>query len=225
MTELATIASPGVARGDLLVVPLGATEQHGAHLPLGTDTAVATALARALAERRGQVTVAPALPYGASGEHQAFPGTVSIGAGALQSVLVELVRSATETFDRVLLVSGHGGNAVALRRAVTRLRHESRDVRAWSPAEAFAGDAHAGHVETSLMLALAPETVAMDRAAAGNRAPLAQLIGELQAHGTRAVSDNGVLGDPTAATADDGRTLLARGADALCAYVDDWTPR
>ncbi len=222
MAELAALASPQVAAGDLLAVPLGATEQHGPHLPLGTDTMIATALARGLARDRDEITVAPALPYGASGEHQALAGTLSVGAEALETVLVELGRSATETFARVLLVSGHGGNAAGVRRAVRRLRDEGRDVRDWDPAATFAGDAHAGHVETSLVLALAPETVAMERAAPGNPAPLATLIGALRAGGVHAVSDNGVLGDPTRATARAGSALLEDGVRALCGFVDDW---
>src|SRR3712207_8629966 len=93
---LADLRSPAVT-GDLLVVPLGATEQHGPHLPLGTDTVIASALAASL-----DAVVAPALPYGSSGEHAGFPGTLSIGREALVHVLVELVRSCG--FARVLFV-------------------------------------------------------------------------------------------------------------------------
>src|SRR5690606_1146798 len=77
----------------VLAVPLGSTEQHGPHLPLGTDTLVATALAHRLAAARGDVVVAPALAYGSSGEHAGFPGPPSIGQAALEPVAVELVRS------------------------------------------------------------------------------------------------------------------------------------
>src|SRR5205807_5160572 len=78
----------------LLVVPLGSTEQHGPHLPLSTDTDIAVALAERLAARRPHVVVAPALPYGSSGEHAGFAGTLSIGQAALEHVVIELVRSA-----------------------------------------------------------------------------------------------------------------------------------
>src|SRR5687767_8440986 len=107
---LAELTAPAVA-GDLLVVPLGATEQHGPHLPLGTDTIIASALASDL-----DAVVAPALPYGSSGEHAGFPGTLSIGRAALEHVLLELGRSAP--FARVLFVSAHGGNAEPLAAAV-----------------------------------------------------------------------------------------------------------
>src|SRR5439155_14833326 len=79
----------GRAERSILVVPLGSTEQHGPHLPLGTDSAVAVALAERLASARPDVVVAPALPYGSAGEHAAFPGTLSIGAAALELVVVE----------------------------------------------------------------------------------------------------------------------------------------
>ncbi|HZE66428.1 MAG TPA: mycofactocin biosynthesis peptidyl-dipeptidase MftE, partial [Sporichthyaceae bacterium] len=126
---LADLTWPQVGRwpGALLVVPLGATEQHGPHLPLSVDTDVAVALCQGLAARREDVLVAPALPYGSSGEHAGFPGTLSIGQEALELVVVELARSATDTSARVLFVSGHGGNAEPLSRAVTRLRGEGRD--------------------------------------------------------------------------------------------------
>src|SRR5688572_23360040 len=78
----------------LLVVPLGATEQHGPHLPLSTDTNIAVALAERLAACRRDIVLAPALAFGSSGEHAAFAGTLSIGAVALELVVTELVRGA-----------------------------------------------------------------------------------------------------------------------------------
>jgi creatinine amidohydrolase len=199
--------------GRVLVVPLGATEQHGPHLPLSTDTDVARALAARLAGRRADVDVAPAVPYGASGEHAGFPGTLSVGQEALELLLVELVRSATSTWRRVVLLSAHGGNAAPLRRAVARLRAESRDVRAWSPS--WPGDAHAGRTETSLQLALSPQRVLLAHAVAGATAPLADLLPQLTAGGVAAVSPTGVLGDPAGASAAEGERLLDAAVDAL----------
>src|SRR3954469_23792251 len=123
----------------VLAVPLGATEQHGPHLPLGTDTTIAIALASRLAAQR-DVVVAPALPYGSSGEHAGFAGTLSIGHDALLLVLVELVRSASVP---VLFVCAHGGNAEPLAAAVRKLRDEGKDVRAWAPRWAAARPAAA----------------------------------------------------------------------------------
>jgi mycofactocin precursor peptide peptidase len=202
-----------------LLVPLGATEQHGPHLPLGTDSRIAEVLARVAAARVPGAIVAPTLPYGSSGEHQDFPGTLSIGAAATELVLVELGRSAAETFDRVLFVNAHGGNAAPLAAAVERLRAEGRDADAWAPR--FGGDAHAGRTETSLLLALAPGRV-RDERAAGNGAPLAEVIGRLRADGVRAVSPNGVLGDPVGASAAEGEELLAAAAEDLCATLVAW---
>jgi len=220
MTSLVDLTSPEVDPGHLLIVPLGATEQHGPHLPLGTDTAIAAALAEAAAERVAGAVVAPALAYGSSGEHQDFAGTLSIGAAATELVLVELGRSATETFDRVLFVNGHGGNAPPLAAAVALLRDEGRDVRAWSPR--LGGDAHAGRTETSLMLALAAPLGRVGLAEAGNTAPLRELIDDLRAEGVRAVSPSGVLGDPTEASAAEGRALFAAAIQDLCETLAAW---
>ena len=224
MTELAALTSPRAgelaAGGALLAVPVGATEQHGPHLPLSTDTDLAVALCARLAAGRPRVLAAPPLAYGASGEHQDFPGTLSIGAEAMELLLIELCRSATRTFSRVLLVSTHGGNAGPVRRAERRLRAESRDILAWLPA--WAGDAHAGRAETSLELALAPDRVRPGRAEAGNTRPLTELMPELRRSGVRAVSPNGVLGDPAGASAAEGAALLGRLTADLLATVDAW---
>jgi mycofactocin precursor peptide peptidase len=223
-----------------LLVPLGATEQHGPHLSIGTDAAIAVALAEGAAAEVSGTVVAPVLPYGSSGEHQDFAGTLSIGMEATELVLIELARSATATFDRVLFVSAHGGNAAPLAAAVRRLRAESRDVRAWSPR--FGGDAHAGRTETSLMLALEHPTpdcgrppsthaermstaVRAELAEAGDTAPLSDLIDDLRAGGVRAVSENGVLGDPAGASAAEGRVLLAAAIDDLRATLVAWPAR
>ena len=202
------------------MVPLGSTEQHGPHLPLCTDTAVAVALAERLAAARPHMLVAPAVPYGSAGEHAAFPGTLSIGAAALEMLIVELARSA-DSFAGVVLVSGHGGNAAPLAAAVAKLRAEGRRVLGWSPRIA-GGDAHAGRTETSLLLALSPESVHLDAAERGEVRPLAAIMGELRRGGVGAVAPNGVLGDPTGATAQEGERLLAELSADLIASVDAW---
>jgi len=205
----------------LLVLPVGSLEQHGPHLPLGTDTTVATALADGLGRARPDVLVAPALAFGASGEHADFPGTLSVGATALTSVVVELVRSSRRAFAGVVVVSGHGGNAGALARAEARCRFEGDRVLVWS-ARTPGGDAHAGRTETSLLLALSPAQVALERAEAGRTEPVGALAGRLVAEGVRAVSPNGVLGDPTGASAEEGARLLAALTADLVAAVADW---
>jgi mycofactocin precursor peptide peptidase len=206
----------------LLLVPLGSTEQHGPHLPLDTDTRIAVAVAEGVARRWPNAMVAPAVSYGSSGEHAGFPGTLSIGQEATERLVVELVRSA-DRFGGVVLVSGHGGNAEPLARASDLLAAEGRRVLVW-PVRAPAGDAHAGRTETSLLLAIAPELVRLDRAQAGNPAPLDDLLPALRADGVRAVSPNGVLGDPAGASADEGRTLLDEMVAGLDAAIGRWWP-
>jgi mycofactocin precursor peptide peptidase len=223
MGDLGSLTWPEVAarREVLLAVPVGSTEQHGPHLPLSTDTDVAVALAGRLAARRSDVLVAPALPYGSSGEHDGFAGTLSIGAAATELVLVELGRSALPgTVRRMLLVSAHGGNAGPVTAAVRLLRSEGRDVRAWAPR--WPGDAHAGRTETSVQLALDASRVRSGSVAAGNTAALTDLLPALRAGGVRAVSPNGVLGDPSGASAAEGSRLLDAAADDLVTFVDGW---
>ena len=220
MTQLVDLTWPEVVVGSVLVVPLGSTEQHGPHLPLSTDTDIAVALSRRLVAQEPALVLAPALPYGASGEHAGFPGTLSIGQQALELALVELCRSATETFAKVLLVNGHGGNTGAVRRAVSLLRKESRDVTSWSPP--WRGDAHAGLVETSVKLALSPSGVRTDRLTVGNTRPLSELLPTLQRDGVLVVSPTGVLGDPTGADASLGERLLAEAEQELRSHVRAW---
>ena len=211
-----------VTGDSVLAVPLGATEQHGPHLPLSTDTDVAVALCQRLAEARADVLIAPAVAYGSSGEHQDFPGTLSIGQEALELLLVELGRSAGRTFAHLVFVCAHGGNAEPAARATMRLRAESRDVLLFMPAGD--GDPHAGLTETAMMLHLAPALVRMASAAPGDTRPLAEIWPVLRARGVRAVSESGVLGDPSGATADAGRTLLDGLAAALIREVAAWHP-
>jgi mycofactocin system creatininase family protein len=220
LADLAWPDAAHAARGAVLALPVGATEQHGPHLPLTTDTEIAVALVDGLATARRRVVAAPPVAYGSSGEHDGFAGTLSIGQEVTELLVVELGRSASATFDRLVLVSAHGGNREPLRRAQRRLRAEGRDVLMWSPS--WPGDAHAGRVETSLMLAIAPDRVQLDRAAAGAGAPLGELLPRLVAEGVRAVSRNGVLGDPADASAAEGRALLADAVARLAAVVDRW---
>jgi mycofactocin precursor peptide peptidase len=229
VARLADRPWPTVSR-PVVLVPLGSTEQHGPHLPLDTDTVVASVVCGALALRAqvavldgtehaadadggADLVVAPALAYGASGEHQDFPGTISIGTEALTLLLVEYGRSACTWAQRVVFVNGHGGNVDALAAAVPLLIGEGRPV-SWlpcvpapAPAPRFV-DAHAGRSETAIMLAHDADRVHANRLEPGNTDPISQLLPELRNGGTRRVSPNGVLGDPRGATAAEGAALL-----------------
>jgi mycofactocin precursor peptide peptidase len=220
VTQLGSARWPEVAaRPGVLVIPLGSCEQHGPHLPLDTDTRIAVAVANAVGATRPQVRVAPAVAYGASGEHAAFPGTLSVGSEVLALMLVELVRSA-DWADRVVFYNGHGGNAEGIRAAVRTLTADGRVVSVGSPVAVEAGDAHAGRIETSLMLAIAPAEVRMDLAEAGALQPIRELMPSLRVGGVVSVAPNGVLGDPTKATVVEGRALLRSLVDAFGAVVD-----
>ncbi|OBG34277.1 mycofactocin system creatininase family protein [Mycobacterium alsense] len=223
--ELGTATSsqlPSTSRS--IMVPLGSTEQHGPHLPLDTDTRIATAVARGARARLEQPwLVAPAIAYGASGEHQDFAGTISIGGAALALLLVEYGRSAACWAGRLVFVNGHGGNVDALNEAVGRLRAEGRDA-GWCPCVAPGGDAHAGHTETSVLLHISPADVLTDRWLAGNRAPLPELLPAMRRGGVAAVSRAGVLGDPTTATATDGRRIFAGMVEECARRVARWSP-
>jgi creatinine amidohydrolase len=212
---------PEAAGAPLVVVPLGSVEQHGRHLPMATDTVVAQAVAETVVPRLDGALLAPALAYGASGEHEGFPGTISLGTEALTALLVEYGRSASRWAGRLLVVNGHGGNLDALRDAVPLLRTEGRDV-AWFPCGVPGGDAHAGRTETSLVLHVEPAAVREALAAAGETTPIGQLLPRLRAEGVRGVSPDGVLGDPTGASAAEGARLLAELQARLHAAATRW---
>lgn len=200
-----------------LLVPLGATEQHGPHMAFGVDTAIAKRLCcEAASQHDFSWAVAPAVSITASGEHQDFPGTLSIGTHALKTVLVELVRSA-DFFSPVVLVNAHGGNYQAVAQAVEQLKAESRDCWqyhvSWAPHST--GDAHAGHSETSLMLAIDTQMVDMGRAEAGRSEPIGQLMPDLKKHGVAVVSPNGVLGDPRQANRTAGEAIFNQALSQL----------
>lgn len=223
--ELASARWPELAGREVsLVVPMGAVEQHGPHLPVDTDVRIAEAVARrALAglDSTDGYLLAPSLPYGASGEHEGFPGTVSIGTEALTTLLIEYGRSACRWAKRLVFVNAHGGNASALLTAVRRLRYEGRDV-AWYPCAFPAADAHAGRTETAVLLTITPEDVRMEDAEAGETRPIAELLDRLRTDGVAGVSANGVLGDPRGAQAATGEAELTAVAAGLGSALTSW---
>jgi len=170
-----------VAAETTVVLPLGATEQHGPHLPSGTDFFTVDRLARAAAERASSeiaITVAPALPFGSSDHHLIFGATLSLRTETYYRVLTDLLRSlVTDGFRRIFLLNGHGGNhelaELAARDIALELPARIAAASYWTIAwdalvavQAHLGcrlPGHAGIFETSMMLSLRPELVAPDR--------------------------------------------------------------
>lgn len=219
MNALASAKWTDIREGPLVIIPVGSIEQHGPHLPLETDAVIAEAVAKRAAQAiEGDVYVAPVISYTASGEHQMFSGTCSIGVDALRTLIVELVRSIRTWAGRVVLVNAHGGNASALTEAVSRLVEEGHDV-GWVPCATKYVDAHAGFTETSLMMHIQPWAIRFDHIEVGNTAPLSRLLPVLTRAGVGAVSPNGVLGDPREATAAEGARCLEAMASEIATAI------
>ncbi len=179
------LTTEDLAEGDvrhwIAVLPIAATEQHGPHLPLGTDTMIGDGLLDLALEKAAPglpVVVLPTLPFGKSDEHQAFPGTISLSADVLTAVLVEIGASlARAGIRKLVILSSHGGNSEAMGVAgrALRLEHDMLVVatnwmRLGQPDGLFSAQElkhgiHAGEVETSLMLRLEPQLVREDRLA------------------------------------------------------------
>jgi creatinine amidohydrolase len=216
-----------VAANPLVILPVGALEAHGPHLPLGADQIQAEATAFALAERVGGL-VAPTIAYGSAPGARRFPGTVSLTMAQLEAyvtgVLTELARSGVR---RLLVLSGHAerGHMAALRESAdeTMRAHPGARVVVLSDydfvyelrgKESPSTDGHAGLLETSRVMALAPETVGADRPVVENRrSPF------LPGAGTDAEWPESVMGDTRPASAELGRRLQSHVLDRLVETV------
>jgi creatinine amidohydrolase len=227
----ATWTDAGDLETDLAVVPVGSTEQHGPHAPLGTDVLTAEAVADAGIERVDRDVVrAPAIPVGIAEEHRQFPGTMWVSEDTFRAYVGEAVSSlAHHGFDRVVLVNGHGGNVDAIREVGGRLTRD--DVAYVVPFTWFesVGDeraemGHGGPLETALLRHLAPELVREERIDEA-RAGAADGWGEWTSHVNLAYdaaefTDNGVVGDPGEGDAERGKKLLERAAGALARLLE-----
>jgi creatinine amidohydrolase len=204
---------------EVALLPVGATEQHGPHLPTGTDTIIA----RGLCEAASAVTGAPVLPavaLGCSYGHGTdVPGTLSLSPERLADIIVDVVRWAADSgIRRVLAINGHFGNQAALSVAGDHLRHERPDLRFgvlnwWTLTPAIAAetladgeDVHANRAETALMLALEPAHVRLDQLPFADDEDRTQ--GLVFRYTAPALSRNGVTGRPSEATAELGMRLL-----------------
>ena len=192
----ASAPGPRWTAGPTLLVPVGSLEQHGPHLPLDTDTADRRRRGpRAAAGDPSLLRRPAAWPTGRRGSTRASRARCRSGTRRCGRLLVELGRSAGRWASRLVFVNGHGGNLPTRRRRPSPCCGTRAGTWPGSAAPP-GGDAHAGRTETSMLLALDPALVRTDAAAAGNTAPLRELMPALRAGGVAAVSPNGVLGDP-----------------------------
>ena len=219
------------SEAEVALLPVGSTEQHGPHAPLGTDTLDAEAVAAAAAERYADpVIVAPAIPVGIAEEHRRFSGTLWTTESTFRAYVRDVVGSlASHGWDRVVLVNGHGGNIGALNEVTARIvRHDDALAVPFTWFDEV-GDhssemGHAGPLETSLLRHTNPETVHEDRldeAAEGGSDRWGDWQGRVNlAVDSEEFTDNGVVGDPRESSAELGEELLDRSADALCDLLD-----
>jgi creatinine amidohydrolase len=234
----------------VVVVPAGAIEQHGPHLPLDTDSFLCTSVAEAAADRArelGPVLVAPTVCYGSSAHHMAFPGTLTLRPETFGQTVAEICTSlARHGLRRQLVVNGHGGNTALLAGVVQQLGFDAPvhalAVDYWALAKAViaevresgpGGMAHACEFETSLMLHLRPGSVRRDRIAReipeprypSERFDLFESRG-LSAHWkTHELSRTGVMGAPDLATEEKGRRLFEACVQGLAALVEELRTR
>lgn len=224
-------------RDSIIVLPLGAVEQHGPHLPLNTDFVVADAASRQAVARVGEecdVWLLPTLPFTKSNEHLWAAGTMSLSAETLMRVLDDLGRSiATTPARRLMFINGHGGNSalVAMMNREIRLRHGLQtflshphmpaDQGGPSSANELGMGIHGGMDETSVMLHLRPDLV--DMGAAVRRVPEKLAENEQVRFGGRVsfgwlsndFFPDGHIGDPTGATAEIGARMFESAVDSL----------
>lgn len=215
---------------ELALLPVGSTEQHGPHAPLGTDALTASAIANAAADRAADpVVVAPTVPIGIAAEHRHFAGTLWVDEDTLRAYVGDALRSlCAHSVDRVVVVNGHGGNVAALRETCARFTREGAGYAVpftWFDAiETEQPLGHGGPIETSLVWHLAPELIHEDRftaAEAGEEGEFGVWVaGTNLAYDFREFTESGNLGDPSAADPDRGATILEAATEALVAVMD-----
>lgn len=250
MTRLAEMttheAAVAVERGTVLVLPAGAMEQHGEGMPLATDTIRAERIAERVAADLGdRVVIGPTIPVGVSPHHLAFAGTITLRPATFAAVVTEYVDSlASHGWRRFLVITGHGGNNATLGTVAQDLLRDRPDLEfAWTPVTSLAPTqvaatdpsevhGHSGEAETAQMLHLAPDLVHTDRLSPGTTrldelddlAALARRSGQPTiALPYDRLSPSGVLGDPTTATADQGRAIVDEVVRRITTFVREWS--
>lgn len=232
-----------IARGkDVAVFACGAIEQHGPHLPIGTDALLGTAIAVRAARKAGNTLVAPTIRPGLSQHHMQFAGSLSLRPETFRALLEDYCMSlAAHRFRRIVMFPSHGGNVDMMRAHLPYIAQRLDEGCELSLSTAGAGRSeerqrwlkergiklaqagvHAGYVETSMVLSELGDLVNMRDAAPGLVEEsfflpenLARSQMDSFLHGIHSQSANGVLGDPTGATAESGEALLEIASDAL----------
>ena len=235
----------------ILILPLGSVEQHGRHMPLGTDTMLALAVSHAAAERlQGRVLVLPPPWYGFSAHHMRFAGSISLRPETLMAVAEDVVGSVVQHgFRRILLVNGHGGNAGVIDVLAAKLgkshygKARIAGVTYFHLASAAiarlrqskpGGMGHACEFETSMLMHLRPELVAIKEAKTtypdpGSPYLTTDLIGASRVRtymDFADLSESGTLGDPALASPEAGARFFAAVVDELVNFIEDfgqWT--
>jgi creatinine amidohydrolase len=221
------------ADADLAVLPVGSTEQHGPHAPLGVDSLTAAAVAEAGAERYadeygGEPLVGPTIPVGVAEEHRAFDGTLWVSEDTFRAYVRETMESFVHHgVERVVVANGHGGNVDALREACGRFSRDGPGYAVpftWFDAVATEEMGHGGPVETSFVRHLRPELIAESRTEAAAEDAAERwgewLHGTNLAYDSSAFTDSGVVGDPRDGDAALGEELLEESAGALAELLE-----
>ncbi|MGQ9469567.1 MAG: creatininase family protein [Nitrososphaerales archaeon] len=227
-------------RTDKILIPIGSLEQHGHHLPLSTDTIIAFEVAKRVAERL-DVALAPPINLGFSIEHMDFSGTVSLEPLTLISLLKSLCSSLEKHgFKKIFIINGHGGNRATIESAIQFIKNESNislysftllsmvqkifnEIRE-SPKDELG---HADEIETSLMLAISPEKVKMDKCVDEPPKLKPYLTFEASkkevafAWRTKEISESGVIGTPSKASEEKGRLMLDYLIDKIATIVKE----
>lgn len=221
-----------------VVLSVGSTEQHGPHMPLMTDALAGDVLAEAVARELGDALAAPTLRFGVADHHLPFPGTVSLRKETFKAVVHDYLSSlASHGFEKLLVISSHGGNFAPLQElldesgtvfgqaeviAYTDLRGFMKvfhDVSCGHGISAGASGTHAGEWETSLVLAARPDLVRMEEALEGFTEEFTpEIETKLFTEGMPGISANGIIGDARPATGDHGRAYLQAMTDHLVGF-------
>lgn len=223
-----------------VIVMLGAMEQHGPHLPIGTDTYLGYASGERLARRLGDALVAPVVTLGYSAGHLPMAGTVSIEEATLEAVIVDVCRSlARHGFREIILLCSHGGNYRAIRNVLSRLREEHREIRISTITEfdewlehtkKFAAregldmtrlGVHAAQGETSLMLAYRPDLVQMDKACEGFTGDASIRWRSKVPPPMDTMSPTGILGDARGSTAGLGEKMFDERIERVARMIEE----